>query len=211
MDTPLITMDADAAKAKLAAYRDRKVKDAQAEYDTCTKCFEHLAAGRALIDINQAIAAGGFDAMKRPKLAICRADRQVVRMNWQSRSTRILFEGNWQPNGQSTQMRKRDLFLTADVGQEHGRTFQHQNQTWGVTIDGWAKVPLVPADVRPARGALESWHILWEVERWYERAPLVQPSRDPYLLKHLEGSLYAVLAEWNLTDLELAVMRQLQQ
>jgi hypothetical protein len=32
------------------------------------------------------------------------------------------------------------------------------------------------------------------------------PDRDPYLLRHVGGALYAVLAAWDLTDLERAIM-----
>lgn len=208
MDTPLITMDVEAAKEKLAAYKAAKFKDVEDEYNACLAGFEQLAKGRALIDINQAIAAGGFDEKKRPKLAIARADREVVRLRWESRSTRMEFNASYRLDGGYTQLRRDDLFVWADVGVEHGLTYTSKGQTWGRTVEAWARVPMVPADVRPPRGKLDQWHILWEVDQWFDRAPLAMPSRDPYLLKHIGGSLYAVLAEWNLTDLEMAVMRQ---
>ena len=70
---------------------------------------------------------------------------------------------------------------------------------------GFALVPMVPADVRP-KGALSNFFVLWEVQAWASRAQVMQPDRDPYLLKHLAGDLYAVVAEWELTDLERAIM-----
>ena len=33
---------------------------------------------------------------------------------------------------------------------------------------------------------------------------------DPMLLKHIDGELYSVLAEWDLTGVERAIMEQLQ-
>ena len=45
------------------------------------------------------------------------------------------------------------------------------------------------------------WHILWEVEKWANQQHNVTPDIDPYLLKHVTGSLYAVIAEWDLTNL----------
>ena len=45
-------------------------------------------------------------------------------------------------------------------------------------------------------------HLLWE-PRW-ERRP--RPPGDPALLKHLAGPLYAVLATWDLTPVEQAVL-----
>jgi hypothetical protein len=60
-------------------------------------------------------------------------------------------------------------------------------------------VPLVPPNLRPARG-LNRYCILFEAE-W---EPV--PPTDPMLLRHLHGSLYAVLAVWDLTPLERAVI-----
>lgn len=45
--------------------------------------------------------------------------------------------------------------------------------------------------------------ILWEVDRW-----IPEPPRDPFLLKHIGAGLYAILAAWELTEIERAVMRQ---
>src|SRR5205085_1660042 len=61
-------------------------------------------------------------------------------------------------------------------------------------------VPIVPPRLRP-RFTLANYFVLWEVEQW---TPI--PPRDPMLLKHLGGWLYAVLAVWDLTDLERVVL-----
>lgn len=67
-------------------------------------------------------------------------------------------------------------------------------------------VPIVPADVRETvTGPLRDYHILWEVEQWHDQ-PLVTPPTDPYLIRHIGGSLWSVEAEWDLTDLEKAVI-----
>ena len=70
---------------------------------------------------------------------------------------------------------------------------------------GYALVPLVPADVRPS-GQLRNYFILWEVEQWSDRRIGAKPDIDPYLLRHLAGDLYVVEAEWDLTELERAIM-----
>lgn len=62
-----------------------------------------------------------------------------------------------------------------------------------------ALVPLVPAPIRP-RGALDGYRILFE-PKWEPVPPV-----DPMLLKHLHGALYVVLAHWDLTPLERAVL-----
>lgn len=80
----------------------------------------------------------------------------------------------------------------------------------GRRIDTWvraawtAMVPLVPPEHRPPRG-LGSTIVLWEVENWaWYEAP--RPPGDPALLRHLAGDLYAVLAVWQLTELEQLVL-----
>jgi hypothetical protein len=44
------------------------------------------------------------------------------------------------------------------------------------------------------------------VEQWADTRIGARPDRDPYLLRHLHGDAYAVLAEWDLTPLEQLVM-----
>lgn len=64
-------------------------------------------------------------------------------------------------------------------------------------------VPLIPPRYRPRRGRLSSCHLLWEVEAWD-----LTPPTDPALIRHLRGDLWSVLAVWDLTDLERAVLAQ---
>jgi len=67
-----------------------------------------------------------------------------------------------------------------------------------------AMVPPVPPKFRPST-SLTNFHILWEAE-WQQHAPV-----DPALLRHIGGDLYAVLAIWDLTELERTVlMRRFQ-
>jgi hypothetical protein len=82
--------------------------------------------------------------------------------------------------------------------------YQHPNPR--DAHNGYALIPMIPADVRP-RDALENCYVLWEVEHWADRPIRATPDRDPYLLKHLAGDLYAVIAEWDLTELERAIMQ----
>lgn len=73
--------------------------------------------------------------------------------------------------------------------------------------DGYALVPIVPADVRSkVTGQLSTYFTLWEVEQWADQRIRSLSDRDPLLLKHIGGELYAVVAEWDLTEIERAVM-----
>ena len=77
----------------------------------------------------------------------------------------------------------------------------------GDTFDlpGWsswktlkAVVPTIPPDLRP-KAKLSNYWILWEAD--WEEVPT-----DPMLLRHLGGSMYAVMAQWDLTEVERAVL-----
>lgn len=85
---------------------------------------------------------------------------------------------------------------------------QRDGQRFASDGDGYALVPMVPADAREEAGnpQLSKCWILWEVERWADKRIGAVPDRDPFLLKHVGGELYAILAAWDLTDLERAVM-----
>ena len=48
---------------------------------------------------------------------------------------------------------------------------------------------------------LHVFHILWEVEKWE-----LTPPRDPALLRWIGGDLWEVVATWDLTQLERAVL-----
>jgi hypothetical protein len=63
-------------------------------------------------------------------------------------------------------------------------------------------VPHIPPGLRPAHH-LRNYHILWEAE-WHPVAP--PAPRDPALLRRIAGDVFAVVAVWELTELERAVL-----
>lgn len=67
-------------------------------------------------------------------------------------------------------------------------------------------VPVVPPKHRPRSGSsLGSYLVLWEVDEWtWSTVP--PPPGDPALLRHVGGDIYAVVATWNLTELERLVL-----
>lgn len=75
------------------------------------------------------------------------------------------------------------------------------------TPGAWSSmVPIVPPKHRPRSGSpLNAYHVLWEVDNWtWSEVP--PPPSDPALLRHIGGDLYAVLATWDLTELERLVL-----
>lgn len=196
MNVPTITMEPAEAKEKLKAYRRELHHQADATYQAAADGYKALADGLPLIDINHAIAAGGYFADGFPCLAIARADQKAVRCDFNRGEVRFDCTAYGRNRAASLRLVIRDEAAPNPT-------------SWK-----WTRVPMVPAEVkgqlRDQRRSLKwsTYHILWEVERWYDRNP-IEPPVDPFLLKHCGGSLYAVLAEWDLTELERSVMRQL--
>jgi hypothetical protein len=204
MDVPTITMDPEEAAAKIAAWMNEKHADQAEVKKQCIAGYEALAAGKTLLQLDVAIRGGGFHANGFPKLAIARADRREVAFAWRSTENIARYDtrDRFRPGRQSA-----TLLRQVDMGRQHGLLYQlRDGSSYGKTLEGFSQVPLLPAERRPETGQLRDWFILWEVERWYASSSLVQPDRDPMLLEHVAAQLYAVLAEWELTELERAVM-----
>jgi hypothetical protein len=201
MNVKPITMPRELAQEKLAAYRQQLTRRNDEEYEAAAAGYAALAEGTPLISVTEAIRGGGFDEQKRPKLAIARADRKQVHFQWRPGSPWATFDtrkGSRESNS---------LLCEIDMGRTHGVLNGNPPNQYGAFLEGFALVPMIPADVRSTVNVdLADCFILWEVEQWADRPLRSVPDRDPFLLKHLGGDLYAVLAEWNLTELEQLVM-----
>jgi hypothetical protein len=189
MDVSLITMDKAEALGKVEAYRQQLRRRADAEYEAALAGYEALAEGTPLLNLTQVFAELEPDKNGRPPLAIARADRQQVRVSHlfdNSLRFSTLKRSSWGYQGS----------LLIDITARRDWDFNR----------GYALVPMVPADVRP-KGNLKDYFILWEVEEgWASRPFNAQAPIDPFLLQHLAGDLYAVVAAWDLTPLEQAIM-----
>lgn len=197
MDAQTITMPAEEAKERLKAYRRQLHRKADAEFEAIAAGYEELAKGRRLIDVETALQACPRDAKGRPRLAIARSDRREVRY-WRRTGEDVFgadaFASAWSNAGRGSSSLRRRFRVPLPSSQPS-------------IEDGYAMVPLVPPDALEAAGnpSLRKCYTLWEVEQWQEKTRVL-PDRDPFLMQHLGGPLYVVLAEWNLTDLERAVM-----
>lgn len=213
MNVSTITMDPAEAQAKLDAYRDalqaRHSSKVEVEWKAAMDAYRELAKGTPLIDPLAAIRECGWRTDSRPVLAIARADMarvqwQLVRSSrwWNSETKR--YSGNWSPmQWQFSASRQNESNWRRRDG--HGKTFTVSNisaEPPGEPKQGTAMVPMVPPDVLPARGCDLSKHfVLWEVENW-DAAPPV----DPILLRPIGGDLYAVVAQWDLTEIERVII-----
>lgn len=195
MNVQQITMPRSEARRKLRAVRQQLHRRADAEYERLEQAYKAAAAGKPLIVLSDVIRNAPRDVKGRPRLAIARADRRQVEVGFANQAgTSITFDA-------SAQVGRRSPGLVISLN--YGLPLPSDLSVWQAR--GFALVPIVPPDVRGTH-ALDTHHVLWEVEQWSDRRIGARPDRDPYLVKHIGGDLWAVVAEWDLTDIERAVM-----
>jgi hypothetical protein len=191
----MMEMDAGVARERLEAYRAQLRRSWDEEHAAVARGLEAIAEGTPVLSLSQAIQSGGLFGDGRPKLAVARADRRQVEV-WRFSPGLFRFSAlrrsGWGYEG--------SLRLDVDAaGMDHPDRMSR----------GYSLVPLVPPEVLRVcggRSRLREHFTLWEVEEWSDRPFLAQPPEDPLLLRALGGELYAVVAAWDLTDLERAVM-----
>lgn len=218
MELSTIEMDPAQARQALIEYREalregprRKLGEAEREYaemDAAIKRgYLELAKGNRLLKLSETIRAGGVTEMEAqvwvwqggknkrewltfelPRLACVRADASYCWTQGVRRDGHVSFHAN---NWHGTEGRKENKLTV------HAFDEDEQRESTATTFK--AIVPTVPPPFRPAR-SLRGYHLLWEAD-WTHQAPV-----DPALLKQLGGDLYVVLAVWDLTELERAVL-----
>jgi hypothetical protein len=183
----LTQIDRDHARELWQKYQTHRHYQTPADAEIAA-IYKRIAQGKTVIRALESIRAAGVDEKGLPKLAIARADAALC--YWHTR------------------MRGECQFSDT-------RHWNHQNKIalksrttpiqWpgvpDLNFTAEAQVPLIPVHLRPRRG-LQNYHILWEAE-WTKRYPV-----DPYLLRRFGGDAWLVVAAWDLTDVERAVMSQ---
>lgn len=202
-----IGVDVEEARAKVEQYRSVVKAERTSEDTAIAHAFSVAAKGKRIITLNETVRAGGVDELGRPRIAVCRAT--ATRCAFRERSEEIQF---WDDQAPAI----RDWTVTAPVGRFH-LIIPWQRENRMPTADGrrWppnatAIVPIVPPALRPPRrhrrvgiapDPLAACHIIWEAE-WTSAAP-----RDPALVRQIGAlDLWEVLATWDLTELERAVI-----
>lgn len=197
-----IAIDKTVARKAFLEYRGAVRARHSAEDEQLMRAYRELAKGTQLVKLPDVVRAGGTTTLTThsrggsadvtlPRLAVTRAHRTAC---W---TAGIDQEGNVLLQGE--------------------RELHHSNRRDRITVrgfepgtrddSGWwrprilAQAPIIPPPFRPA-AKLDGYHLLWEAE--WALSPV--PPVDPALLKHVGGDLYAVVAVWDLTDVERAVL-----
>jgi len=186
VDLATIGVTEEEALAKFEEYRAAVRERHNLEDEAIMRGYQQIVKGRRLINLTATFAAGGFDDQGRPRLAMARATDERVRVDI---SPTLL------------------TFFPAAMGRRPPSNAGLNGGVLRVDIErrsraGWdtpeAIVPIVPPGLRPHRALAKHW-ILFEAD-WQA------PPRDPALVRHIAGDLWTVLATWNLTELERAVL-----
>lgn len=193
MNVTTITIDQEEARRKV---RDYAALDARTvEDELLIGAYRAAAEGQRLINIQAAFRTTGLNAQGEPRLAMARAD-------WRSCILHPHMQiGTGWARGAAlfTQNRRIDARLRTNCVSLPAQTFDADALTHKMLF---SPVPHIPPRIRPKTPALRRYHILFEVV-WQEY-PV-----DPFLLRHIAGSFYAVEAEWELTTLEASLLSSL--
>jgi hypothetical protein len=191
MDVETISMNRNEAREAFLAYRNQVTERGTPEDEQIMRGYKLLAQGRTLLNLTETMRSAGVDDQGLPRLAIARADARWCFLTTDP-SGSAQFGSDEQPWRLRGLAQGRLTNLPAD-------TFPEYRWDERGTTRAQALVPLVPLPLRP-KGRLMGYHVLWEAE-WRQIVP-----RDPFLLRHIGGDLYAVVAVWDLTPLERSVI-----
>jgi hypothetical protein len=191
-------MHPNEARKKFLEYRNARREAFNKTDEQIMKGYRLLAQGKRLVDVEHVIPSAGVDKQWRPRLAIVRADAPwcYLRVD-RNGNTVFSMDDHWKH--QYKYKRRyialaRNCFPPATYAKWNASATQSATQWDGIR----AKTPAIPPHLRPA-DKLENYHILWEAD--WEKYPV-----DPFLVKRVGGSVFAVVAQWDLTDLERAVL-----
>ena len=180
------------------------------EYEGLWRGYKAIAAGQQVLDLGQTMhAAGVQEDTLFPRLAICRADARSCRCMLKQDGGADFVDDAYRWG----RAKRRTVTLpsgtlpsfTMQWNQGVGIPSRYrpggilERQRW-ISSEATAVVPIVPPRLHP-RAALANYHCLWDAV-WTPAPP-----KDPLLLRHLAGQLYAIVAQWDLTALEQAVLR----
>jgi len=163
----------------------KEYREHRGQYDKMDLEIERIcrqiSRGKTVISVISAIQQAGLDDHKRPNLAIGRADAQRITCNFQT--GKVEFYDGWHQRGKITVPWP-------------GVEMRYKNAE--------AIVPRIPPQHRPTNSMLQKYWVLWEAD-WTD------VPRDPYLLRRIGKDAWVVVAAWELTDLEVSVLRAHRQ
>lgn len=183
-----VELDKDVTRVRLERSRIER------EDEELLKAYRALYRGQQIIDLVKVIGAGGLDSQKLPKLAAIRADHEKCHLLISGGT--VLFSPNWRYGTSDREKGSGAFRVSKHLPRELSDSGLRNQSSWPNRAE--AIVPTVPPQLRP--DDLSKYFILWEAE-WTAKAPV-----DPLLLSKVNETLWAVVAQWDLTPLEQRVL-----
>ncbi len=180
MNVATIETTPEAALEALKAYKSARPKWDKLDMEIA-RIYRQIAKGNKVIDAIAAIRNGGLDSSGMPRLALMRADQ--TRCICQRYFNRIIITNEHNSRAAEWHFGIPWKFAT--------ETFSWPRAT--------ALLPRIPPQYRPDDPS--KYHLLWEAN-WTEAPPT-----DPYLLKRIGKDAWLVLAAWELTSVEVSVIK----
>lgn len=203
----LLTEEPAVARKQFLDYRNelrqRRRDEATREVDAAMRdAYKWLAKGFSLIRMTEALRAGGTEVRAvgsrkalLPRLALAQIGYPRVWTNAIDTDGSVMFSvkqlDRWSLSRDQRYARRFDPIF------EPGEWEERANARFS------ARVPIVPPEHRPSERTMGTCHVLFEAEWQGDPVP-----GDPALVKWVGGDLWAVLATWDLTPLEAAVLGQ---
>lgn len=182
------TMDPAKARERYRSYMRAFVERNNSEYRQAAELYKVAGKGRPIVNIDTVIPAAGLFPTLLPRLAIARADARFVKF-----STSTYTGSGYRPGFQACKDKRGWSDNThAIVTPAHAAWADRR-------LEAVAAVPIIPPECLPAKSTIKEHYVLWEAE-W------ASVPKDPLLLRRIHGPLFAVVAQWDLTDIERAVL-----
>ncbi len=178
----------------------------RAVYADLSRVFYHMKNGRAVIDVHLAIREAGLNRQSLPKIALVRADYDAAFFH-RANPGRGYFtghDGRWLPGPGAGPMRTRrqDVAVPVNTWEDWSSDQLRMDRDWWTSPK-----PLIPPKLLPNRGTLANYYVLWEVKTWERPEEVRTVPRDPILMKRLSPNVFVVMADWEVSDVEAAVIR----
>ena len=155
------------------------------------RIYRAIARGKKIISVADAIRSAGLDSRGRPLLAVCRASAQHAFCRVEPWKDQVTFS-ELDTNSLRSDRPRSGTKIVID--------WPNLRSSVTEVVSAMAFLPRIPPQYRPASQKLTGYHILWEAD--WTHLP-----RDPYLLKRIGKDAWVVLAAWDLTDVEMNVLR----
>lgn len=207
MEVEQLTISKKKAEEELSALKVAAKQNATMNkeqiYRDLQKVYGAMRYGGRLIDLALSFQKVGLNSDGDPKLAICRADAINCHC-LKLADGGAIFSDKRLSRWDKARKTYADVVLPKGTLKWLPQDPTKQVDQWNIKKENVkCIVPIIPARLLPVvKTKLSNYHILWEVDQW-----VPEPPKDPMLLKQLTPNLYAVLATWDLTPLERAVIR----